>query len=322
MCMIIVQQAGKTWTKGWVRDLYEKNSDGLGVMYAEDGELHVHKYLPKSAEEAKEILDKFKDKALTSHFRMKTHGALTLENVHPYMVLTKEEGNGVAIAVGHNGILSDYTQDTQVNSDTFNYVQQILKPILTKNPDLLLEPAFQQMIGEHIGNNRLVFVTSEGNTVIINEDQGETFQSSWISNTYAISWSRRDEEDPQPIVYEKFGRVYPPYSRHSDDDYGYDWGAYGSRSVWSYPKAVSGQAKAAPTRVKEVPRLLAPAPKEEEVSYFQHITADSLKTMSSWEVTEFVYEEPDMAASHMLELTDEIDYLTRMVEGLDEVSGF
>lgn len=52
MCLLVNQQStSPILSDEWLTDFYSYNPDGIGVMYANNGELIVKKLLPKSAED-------------------------------------------------------------------------------------------------------------------------------------------------------------------------------------------------------------------------------------------------------------------------------
>jgi predicted glutamine amidotransferase len=49
MCVAIIKPASFSFNRDDVEDFYRQNSDGFGVMWAENGMIHAHRALPKSA---------------------------------------------------------------------------------------------------------------------------------------------------------------------------------------------------------------------------------------------------------------------------------
>ena len=80
MCLLITQNKNsQKLSNEWLEDFYSSNSDGLGVMYAQDNELIVEKFLPKNA---KDLAHFYKNhiagRDCADHFRMRTHGDIDL----------------------------------------------------------------------------------------------------------------------------------------------------------------------------------------------------------------------------------------------------
>ncbi len=182
MCLLVKQPASTVFTDDFLEDVYSKNSDGLGVMYAEDGKLRVYKALPANA---KEFIDFYREyienKDCVWHARMQTHGDIDFDNCHPYKVTDD-------IWLAHNGVLSTGNSADKSRSDTWHFIRNIIAPALTANPDLLVDADWHDFIGDMIGrSNKFGLVRADGEIVIINEKSGVEFVGAWLSNTYA--WS-------------------------------------------------------------------------------------------------------------------------------------
>lgn len=206
MCLLVQQPATVAFTEAFLLDVYSKNQDGLGIMYADQGELHVYKCLPANAQDFADFYRKHgANKACIWHARMRTHGDIDNDNCHPYQVTDD-------IWLAHNGILSTGNVADPTKSDTWHFIRNVLRPTLTTEPDLMLDPAWQLFIGELIGGgNKFGLMRSDGKSAIINRKSGVEFMQSWVSNTYA--WSPH-----------KFGMSSQPsrvYSYYGDNEYSY-----------------------------------------------------------------------------------------------------
>ena len=185
MCLLVNQPKTTNFTDEFLKDVYSKNSDGLGVMYAEDGKLHVYKCLPANAQDFVDFYRKHAEgRDCVWHARMQTHGDIDMDNCHPYQV-TED------ICLAHNGILSTGNSWDKKKSDTWHFIRNVLKPALTHNPDLILDPAYQSFLGDMIGRStKFGLVRADGKIVIINEQSGVNFVGAWLSNTYAWSTTK------------------------------------------------------------------------------------------------------------------------------------
>ena len=185
MCLLVNQPSTTRFTEDFIADVYEKNSDGFGVMYAEDGKLHVYKCLPTSAKDMYEFYQAHAEgRDCVWHARMKTHGDIDLDNCHPYRVTDD-------IWLAHNGVLSTGNNADRSKSDTWHFIRNVIAPALTANPDLMLDHDWQRMIGSIIGSsNKFGLVRADGEIVIINEQSGVNFVGAWLSNTYAWSTTK------------------------------------------------------------------------------------------------------------------------------------
>lgn len=185
MCLLVKQPKTTSFTDDFLKDVYTRNSDGLGVMYAEDNKLHVYKCLPASAQDFVDFYRKHADgKDCVWHARMQTHGDIDMDNCHPYQVTDD-------IWLAHNGVLSTGNSWDKAKSDTWHFIHNVLKPALSHNPDLILDPSYQSFLGDMIGRgNKFGLVRADGQTVIINEQSGVNFVGAWLSNTYAWSTTK------------------------------------------------------------------------------------------------------------------------------------
>ena len=190
MCLLIKQPKNlPALSNDWLTDFYLYNPDGVGVMYSNGkGRLIVKKALPKHEGELISFYHQYiAGRECAWHLRMRTHGNTDLVNCHPYPVLNYKN-HGIDLQFMHNGILHTGNADNPTMSDTHHYAARFLTPLLAKNPDLIFNPALQDMIGNQIGNsNKFIIMDSLGRTVTINESAGVKWGGLWLSNTYA--WS-------------------------------------------------------------------------------------------------------------------------------------
>lgn len=199
MCLLVNQQStSPILSDEWLSDFYSYNPDGIGVMYANNGELIVKKLLPKSAEDFIAFYREFiAGKNCAFHLRMRTHGDIDLENCHPYPILNRLE-HGIDLWLMHNGILSTGNKADESKSDTWHYINDYLKPMLSANPDFTFHPSFAEIVGDHIGSsNKFILMDNEGRQTIINQSSGVYWGGLWLSNTYA--WSSSTSASKNPI---------------------------------------------------------------------------------------------------------------------------
>lgn len=217
MCLLLVQPKGHTFSNEWLQDFYASNADGIGVMYVEDGELHVYKTVPQTFDDARKFYRKYADrKACAVHWRMRTHGDTDLTNCHPYQVFNHEE-DGIDMWLMHNGVLHTGNAADVSKSDTWHYIKNVIRPALAGRPHEFMSEWFRTLVEDHIGtSNKFVMLDSHGNMEVFNESSGVQWNDVWMSNTYA--WSAA-----------KAGFGYKPTYGSSYGGYGYG-GYYGSRA--------------------------------------------------------------------------------------------
>jgi predicted glutamine amidotransferase len=191
MCLLIQQTAETNFTEEHLVDFYNRNRDGIGVMWAEGGYLHQDKILPANAAEAVEFYNRVaRGKVCCVHYRMRTHGDVDYENTHPYEVFGFTEEHEMPILLMHNGILHTGNDKDTTKSDTWHYIRDYLHRLLDKDPTLAFTPEFKDVIGRHIGSNRFAMMNHLGEVAIINKNQGVMFLGAWLSNTYAWDANR------------------------------------------------------------------------------------------------------------------------------------
>ncbi|NDD54456.1 hypothetical protein EBZ39_11370 [bacterium] len=180
MCLLIHQKPDTQFDDEFLASVYAQNSDGLGIMYADRGALVIAKALPRNAEEfAAFYREHAEGRECVVHARMQTHGDIDLANCHPYNVTDR-------VALAHNGVLSTGNDADKTKSDTWHFVENIIRPAVLGDESIILRDSWQRFIGSAIGSsNKFGLMTAAGDVVIINRASGVEFRGAWLSNTYA-----------------------------------------------------------------------------------------------------------------------------------------
>lgn len=271
MCILIHHPVGTIFSVEQLNDFYTKNSDGFGAIVKRGDTVDVI----KSVGSIEEIMSLYHAHVAgyeaIIHYRMRTHGEIDISNCHPYEVVP-------GIWMAHNGVLSTGNSKDARMSDTWHYIQDYLKPLLERDPSLIMQPAFQRLVADHIGtNNRFGFMTQDGDAVILNRTSGVEHDGIWYSNTYA--WSPA-----------KFGYV-DPYAKKYPTTYG-SW--YDQDDLWSgkstYQVTPKGKSKAKPAKKFEKRRQWKPT----------RLTPSQLTNL--------------LRQTYNAILTDEYDHIVRWVE--------
>lgn len=216
MCILINHPANTNFSDELLADFYDYNSDGFGAMYAEAGKLVIIKTLGKPEEIEALYKKELAHRDCIIHYRMKTHGDIDLDNCHPYRINDD-------IWMAHNGILAMGNPIDKRKSDTWHFIEYIIRPALNADPDLIFDLDYQEYLEGMIGNgNKFAFMHKSGKSVILNEHAGVKHQGAWLSNTYA--WSAH-----------KYGHGYKygttatasKYYTSAYDDFG-DYEGYGA----------------------------------------------------------------------------------------------
>ena len=176
MCLIIHKPAGVRIPASVIQTAASANPHGMGLMrYGEDG----ISALRREATDSTELLawqDSFVEEECAIHLRFRTRGEVTVENSHPFEIV-----RGVFLM--HNGTLP-IKDGGSGRSDSRLFVEDYLRPILLRQPELLHDTGFQSSLAEWAGpHNR--FVLMDGNsrrTLILNRSGGCEAWGLWLSN--------------------------------------------------------------------------------------------------------------------------------------------
>ena len=234
MCLLITQNNNSARLSDiWLEDFYDYNSDGVGVMYAHNDQLVIEKVLPKNAHQFVAFYrEHIEGKPCAFHLRMRTHGAIDLDNCHPYEVLNRAE-HGLDLWLMHNGVLSTGNARDLTKSDTWHYIRDYLRPMLANNPDFAFSESFAQIVGTHIGSsNKFVLMDNQGRMATINRDSGVFWAGLWLSNTYA--WSASKNTSKKPVKSLKTIRKHAK-EKPTRVNYGYGYGRTNIGYLDSYP---------------------------------------------------------------------------------------
>jgi hypothetical protein len=198
MCLIVYKEnSNGVFTNRQFRSMIHRNADGLGIMWREDGRVKFDKVLGTPKDKF-ELFRKYRSmESWAMHARMKTHGKIDLDNCHPYELMSIDRGDAIDLFVMHNGVLSSAPEVNKDMSDTWHFMEYIIKPIVTANLDLLWnDDHFQTWLASTIKGSKLLFMRSddvEHPVLILNHDAGKEESGCWLSNTYST----------QPIVENK-----------------------------------------------------------------------------------------------------------------------
>lgn len=176
MCIIAVKKAGMPlFPEETIRTMFKKNADGAGVMWAEDGRVHIRKGFMK-VPELLEFLNSrdWTDVPLVLHCRIGTSGLMDEKNCHPYPIRKQNSVDCECdLAVAHNGILQGYTPS---HKSAKNDTQMFISKVLNKLPKRFLKnEAICELLDEALGYNKLVFLDKDGNIYLRGGNKGASF---------------------------------------------------------------------------------------------------------------------------------------------------
>ena len=183
MCIIASVPAGAQVTEDQLSEMWTRNPDGGGIAYFVDGEIKVEKDMKRESfiDTVLETQKKYGNRDILVHMRIATHGAVCIDNTHPFEV----NKNTV---MAHNGILPEAFIPPAKSelSDTRFFIDYFMKYIPVQKLD---DPYFQDMVDEMVNQgygNKLVFLTSaktKYDTYIIGEKLGVWDGGVWFSNS-------------------------------------------------------------------------------------------------------------------------------------------
>ena len=175
MCIIAVKPANKTITRRTLKNCFISNSDGAGIMWANENKLWIEKGFfgfRKFYKRFRELELTCPDSDFILHFRIATSGGIRHETCHPFRVHNK-------LAFVHNGIFSNLGETKMSDTQVFN------RDILQKLPPNFLDMnKAREEIFDYIVTSlsKVVFLDNNGKHIIVNEEHGIWDEGIWFSN--------------------------------------------------------------------------------------------------------------------------------------------
>lgn len=174
MCLAIYKSSQDRPDWDALEEGFRCNSHGAGFAVAVDGSIQVHKGFFTFADFAR-AYEPFQDKQSLIHFRLATHGARDADMCHPFQVTDE-------IVMIHNGILPISTDDDKTKSDTWHYVEYVLKPLAARDRDFYSDNAIKFLGEAAISGSKFAFLRADGDWGIWNSEDGHWVGQTWYSN--------------------------------------------------------------------------------------------------------------------------------------------
>lgn len=160
-----------------LKECWDKNKHGAGLMFSEDGKLRIAKGFMKWRSLRRYIkrrgLKAFTDMPVAFHFRIATHGSQVERNCHPFQINEN-------LAMMHNGIIrkmEQHIKDEDI-SDSEAFADRYVKAAFSSIDITALKGGMpiNDLFDEYIGGSKLLFMDNDGEVAIVNEKAG-----SWPS---------------------------------------------------------------------------------------------------------------------------------------------
>ncbi|MDR2212778.1 MAG: class II glutamine amidotransferase [Pseudomonadales bacterium] len=195
MCLLIHKPREAELPKSLLDSAADYNPHGYGLMaFDKAGELQVKRSVTTCKRELAFLYQEFRDHECVIHLRYGTSGAVDAPNTHPHEITSR-------LYLAHNGTINLERHDP-ARSDTWHLVNDYLRPVLSRRPELLYDEFFQELMTTWCGtHNKFVFMDGERRrTVIVNRQSGFDVEGLWLSNTRWFDASRFDWRPATPQV--------------------------------------------------------------------------------------------------------------------------
>lgn len=229
MCIIVSKAKGVAMpSKETLRNCFNRNSDGAGLMYVNNGKVVIKKGF-MNFNDFYEYVDKLSrtydltKKAVVMHFRISTGGNVDAGNCHPYPITSDEKRLratmvNTTLGMAHNGIISDYSRKDKILNDTQCFVRDCVSVLYEYDDEFYYNDRVMNMLKD-VAGSKLCFLDVNENIHYVGdfiEDGGVLYSNS----TYKAYVSY-----PMYSGYSGYKKKYDSYGSYSYYDYGYGYGS-------------------------------------------------------------------------------------------------
>lgn len=240
MCVIVHLPKHVALSQKILKNCYENNPDGFGIMAVIDGKIQI----AKSMGDFNAFLAEYKqfpqNVQRAIHFRWATHGDVVEKNCHPFSVTDD-------IYMMHNGVLDTVNVD-ETFSDTWNFATHDLgRPeiIETWGKDAVTRNDFKEMLEKITVGSKLLFMDTQNRIMKTFAKDWHSERGCFFSNKHSMnekykaytgkygsykSWYDGEEFEKYTEVTGKTSEATPayasdllPYGRTLDGGEGQDW---------------------------------------------------------------------------------------------------
>lgn len=174
-------------------------SQGIGIMFVEDGRLNVVKKIGKYKEQLK-LFNEHKNRQ--SYAAFLGYSEYEDRGLCPPLHILNKEQHGLDLWMMQSAPVPAMPDIQREYSNAWHMVALQLAPILENNPELIFSPFFQDMITSYIGNTKMLFMTNQNDIVLLNKEKGLYMDGCWLSHDYNY-----DEKD-----------IIKPYNSDEDEE--------------------------------------------------------------------------------------------------------
>jgi hypothetical protein len=154
---------------------FENNPDGWGFAVAHDGKITTAKDV-STFQDFRRKFEPLSHLPALVHFRIKTHGNVDQRNCHPFLVAED-------LACIHNGTINIKCNRDADMSDTWHFVELVLKPMYEGNPTFAWNMGAQFLAEQFIGWSKMAFLRADGQFAWWHKDKGmDVSDGHWYSN--------------------------------------------------------------------------------------------------------------------------------------------
>lgn len=189
MCIIYYNEYGSRYNLDEIRNGWDNNPDGVGVMWVENGKVRTIRGLIDK-ETTVEIAKDFDGIPHILHLRWGTHGSVCEELTHPFRVTPDDADQHVWMM--HNGVIGDAELGEVPGpgeSDTQVLARQLQAKAAEKGSDVFFKDAFCRHLEMKVGSyNKLIFLRDDGKVSILNTGSWYPDEKTgiWYSNRYSL----------------------------------------------------------------------------------------------------------------------------------------
>jgi hypothetical protein len=175
MCIIIhrPQGAATRLSRETLQRCATRNPHGFGIMWADKGKLNTARYLPSERKDfiKRALILQACDVPMVLHFRWATHGAVTKENTHPFVI---RKGHS---ALMHNGILG--IPCVKGWSDTRTFAYEVVRGLPEGWEKI---PTVKWMMDQATLGSKVAVMYADGSVTILHKNAGISEGGIWYSN--------------------------------------------------------------------------------------------------------------------------------------------